>query len=1077
MFRPSPVVDVFDPEIEKNNAIGRVVTQVQNGNDLDPCQKIWRLTSEGTHTISDHELKLIALDSPLPTVSQKDRKARCKPLGLLTEILKKSPQIKDVTVAKYVERCWRPELKWHNLGDGLPKSKKAVPYGGLEINRYVAYSWTKTVSCRRCKKILMVNAKGNAMRLEENRKNYKVCCYNEPKYKQFGLSCLSPSVEKIVPVAYDLETYPTKRADGTEYHTFYCVGYELPNGQRKCTTSLLEFFQAIKELVHEYQNPTAEKTVIHLISFNGSRYDDIFLAKPYRDFILDAFGVSVFKNMHYSERKRAITHNTATINNVVVEFCDVLRFTNPTTLANAAKDYKLAEQKGTMPFQVLNAYCRNESIVRDEDGFFSRSYYGYDEDVRNKSLAYYHQLFPNGAPTKNDLDVREMCFAYCIQDVKTTLALYHHLRLMYVQYLTDLISTRPPEINVETWANQIRFYPMLLSSMSSMAARVMLTSATDQPHDIRVDPPLGFAFDGDVATATVVREVPKIMAPIEEMYHFERKAIYGGWVKPYYQGLLIDSEEAKHFDGFIDAIKKLAQRFKVPIIDRPHVMGDIASMYPNGVTFPMPVGQPHLILEDEYKNELVERMLAAKRCTDIPLFIARVKMIVPQRPRFFESTLPQRTKDGRLSWTYDQQCADEWHYYTSLDLYVACVASMMDDDPQSVWTIKDIKEMVYYPKSGQIYKPFMVRCAEGKLEGTRTKNPNMRNCFKISMNGSIGKLGQNAVGQTNILGEQKFLDFVDAHQDNCELVGTHEIKYGRGFVQQHQKEFIVKTTDTTKNNWPQAHAAFMYSATRVMRLEWSKAVADPTKPYPTIIEADYPDPFYGDTDSKIHFTDLWKNIPPAMIGNKVGVFDLEKGISGQNIELESVSDLENTTAFCSGILGSKCYFVAGRDKRTGDIQLKFKCKGQRQFKSKTHGCRLHGKIACSECKCNHGSDIDSCIVCIIKSLDSTLVDGFEPSLKDNLPNIALIDFVFTLITGVPCRTANDSFERILSLPSSKLPDFTVSNANVSRTLSKPQLFTDVSQMSKKKNCPLLDGLIERPVGSGVLKPFGDYLEQ
>lgn len=1091
MFR-TPIDGLFfDADEEKKQAetteatTARLIREVkhleklEHGNN-DTIEKQYQVESKGIHANTIHDFSLIAMSSLLPSKAQKDRKARCSPLPLLERLFGgKRPQLKDLTVEGYVKRCWLAEkLEWHDLTLGPPKTNRQVPYAGLN-EKYIAYEWKKTVKCARCSTILQKTNKGALTKIAENAKSFKVCCYNALKTKKYSLNCLKTNIEKVITIPYDMECYPVTKNDGNEYHEFYCIGYILPDGREKCSTHLAEFFKDIAEQIQIFRDASVKKmTVLHLISFNGSRYDDIFLSKPWRNFIIAEYGIKTFADHRYAERKRAITQNTITVDNVTVEFCDVLRFTSPTSLAKAAKDYGLAEQKGSMPFAVLNDYCTNKKVARDADGFFSLSYYKYDEKLRKKSFEYYQELFPRGVEQSNNTDVRAMCFAYCLQDVKVTLALYNVLKNMYVKYLTPLIVPDcESEKEIET-AENVGFFPMLLTSLSSMAARVMMHIATNQKHWIRIDPPLDVNYSDNTTEPTWTVDVPEIFCPIEETYTFERKAIYGGWVKPYFQGFLIDSSITEVGDVFFSTLKKIADEFKIPTIDKPHVMGDIASMYPVGVTFPMPVGQPTFILEEELKQRLLQRLYNAKKCTDIPMFVARVKMIVPTRPYFFESTLPQRGRDGHLSWTYDQALADEWHYYTSLDLYLACVQSKVNGDEQSVWKISSVREMIYYPKCSQIYKPFMIKCAEGKLEGAKNKNLSQRTCFKICMNGSIGKLGQNAVGQVNLLGKQNYENYIESFGDECELVGINELNYKKGYLELNNTEYILKTTSTANNNWPQIHGAFMYAATRIMRHEWSRAVMKNT--LQPIKEMKYPDPFYGDTDSKVHLTEHWNNIPETMVGNTVGVFDIDSGISNQNIELESVSNGTNVTAFFSGFLGAKCYFICGWDSKNQKVCVKFKCKGQRQFDRNTHGCRSHGHVLCEKCICEHGSDIQSCPICIIMHFgnDGSVLEPDADYKYAQLPNIALCDFLRVLITGRPCKTTNECFDRILSNPTTKIGDFSIVNSNVTRTLSKPKLFTSVAETETVKPLvPLLKDLVEIPTGSGILLPTGTYLTE
>ena len=1061
--------ETVEPELQKAIQSAFVLTS-----DTD---SLLTIISRGYHVVTTYNYVLRKLDSPIPVYETTKRAARIR---MLENVGKLRLRIADRTLQGYLDRVLplpANAAKYHSLLCGPPARPNMIM---IYDKKWVAIHRDITLSCANCGKHIQ-NLKTHTVTPFEKRQGFQPCCFDLPSYTKFGLSCLKPKVKKIHLLTYDIESYPVILHDGREEHRFKCISYREPDGTLATAMTLDDFLTVVIRVFDELWmrlDGSEDEERLLLVSFNGSRYDDLFIAPAYRKRVLERYGRTYYDSLVYSERKRAITHNTLTIGKATLEFCDVLRFTSPTTLAKAAKDYKLGMDKGTMPFTVLNDFCIYKRIKRDADGFFSIKYFNGDATKRQICKDYYNEL--GLKPQPNDADVWDMCRIYCEQDVTVTYNLYVHLDHMYKNFLTPAIlghKTRQPDFDYIAEAERIGFHPFLLSSMSSMSARLMLHTA--QMCTVGYEWPL---------EATEQRTIPlepgtlPLMAPTNASYYFERSSVYGGWVKPYFHGIVCDETRTRQAFGheFVDeTMKPLLAKFKIPYLDIPHVMGDIASMYPNGVTYPMPLGVPELVVEDSVQRHVIANLLSCENPCRIPMFICRAKMEPPSNPYFFESTLPQRDpRNSKLCWTYRKDLGQLWQHYNSLDLWIACKGSMMRNDPNSVWKILDIKEMYYFTLSAQIYKNFMITCAQGKREGSKTGNENMRTCFKIVMNGGIGKLGQKSAGQTNIQGAAKLADFMEVHGDTAQIVGANTTEIVSGLYSQKITEFVVTCDTADKNSWPQSHASFMYAATRLMRLEWCKATR-PDCP-PLLQQPPFPDPFYGDTDSKIHATALWDNMPRDMLGDEVGVYNVETGRSNQNIELEKVSDMVKTHAVISGILGPKTYFVCGVDSN-GKQVLKFKCKGQRQF-APDQPCTEHGTSNCKACICEHGAHTLTCVVCAFKNC-AQIHESLVPVNKYwNLNSINLCAFVNVLISGQQARVKTVQFDRSLCLKTSRQPEFRVSNVELSRKLSRPIALTHAEYTQNPYgtiNVPFLKDVVLFPQNheTGILYPAGEYLSK
>lgn len=1050
---------------------------------------------EGTHTISTVTFKMLKASAPIPLLQCDPKRARktCIPLPKLQAHLKKRPNLSHATIADYIASTATEKTKYHDLSHTVPQ-RNAVCYAYRNMEKFYAYDWRRTVKCKRCNTMMIhpdsKEAKAAAYRPEQAAK-YSVCCYKKPKYTAVKARTLNTDIDNIYTIVYDIETYSVETFNNGLEHKFFCIAAksELSEEIFTSTNDFMEFVDKEISRLNRLPIPDGKHIVLHLVSFNGSRYDDLFLTKEWRAYIMKKHSVKAFEQIHYSERQRSISHNNLKLGNVKVVWCDVLRFMPPSSLAKAALDYGLSTQKGNFPFEVLNAFGRRDPIQRETDFFFSLSYFGGNKQLRQDTLEYYIEKL--GMPTEtsisDDADVRKLCYLYCMQDVVVTHQLYICLKDMYIKYLTPCLVECEEGANIPNIAFAIGFFPMALHSMSSLSAQVMVYNALMKPHRV-------FSTGGqpDVEEKKTV----EIFAPTCDTYTFEREAVYGGWVRGYYQGLFFNKELSTKHCGqeWTTELERLCDAAELPLNDVDLIMGDIASMYPNAITYPMPIGKGKMIYDEERKDSLIEEMLDCENPCLIPKFIVRAKMQPPKSPCYFSSTLPQRTREKGLAWTYRSDYGAQWTHYTSLDLWIACRGSIENNDMDTAWTILKTKEMIYYENSSNCYADFMIQCAKGKRDGANSGNESMRTCFKVVMNGGIGKLGQRIEAQMNVIGEENMYTALSSMGGRASLVGSQTIKYKHGYQTSYENtEYVLSTRDTRKNIWPQAHAAFMYASTRLMRLIWARQCMP--KVVRPIIEERYPIPIYGDTDSMIMESKAWNRIDSKYIGDVVGVFDVDTGDCNMNIELEKVSN-EKTDVILTGIMGPKAYFMIAIDKKSGKQVLKFKCKGQTQYTYSKHPCHQHSTISCTQCACAHSCDVYTCIRCIIPSLSLELlgdssddddVDTMTSEWSSNLPykyaglrGLSLSAFVRTLMTGVSCSTSSDTFSRSLSLSSAKQSDFSVSTIRTERKLSKPLIACTPEEM--KNGRPLNKGavmpnvnLVEDYGAPGVLYPDGDYL--
>jgi len=276
---------------------------------------------------------------------------------------------------------------------------------------YVAYTWTVTRVCRQCQKeVLTKNGRSSTNPLT-SLKNFRVCCFEAPLYKPVDRTIHKKLPTHLLKIGYDIETWQQPAFDGTRQHRLKGIGALFPVlPKERWFTSARDFCHAVLDYATPYVGTQDQRVLIQLVSFNGARYDDLFLTENWRNAVEERFHVSI----KYSERKSAITHQTAYLPSVTIEWCDVLRFLPPCSLAAATKAYGCEESKGKLPFQVLNDYEGKLEVPRDADGFYSLSYFGGDVAMRQASHEYYKNIVPP-ADWYQPHDVDLFCRAYCAQ--------------------------------------------------------------------------------------------------------------------------------------------------------------------------------------------------------------------------------------------------------------------------------------------------------------------------------------------------------------------------------------------------------------------------------------------------------------------------------------------------------------------------------------------------------------------------------------------------------------------------------------------------------------------------------------
>jgi len=1070
-------------------------------NDCEYHYMTLKVEVEGTHTNCVYHFHFLKESDCLPHKKGNAKRKTIVALPMLEKGKRPRPSIKDRTVGAYLKRAGVSK------GDKVELSKTWLPGDTvhkiyvMQDRNLVLIDFSREVRCVLCESPMAAqNTRARSLAMVDNFR-FRPCCFGAPIFKSITPSAYT-DVAEVWQIYYDLETTPEP---DTGIHQLY-MGIVFPPQQlidmrlyeeAVRINSAEDFMKIVDTTIAVLRGEPRRlgKTSIQLVSFNGSRYDDTFLLDAYRTYVYQTFGLEKLKEVEYSERKGAMTFNTLVVeDDIEVRWTDLARFVPPTSLRNLAKSFKLTEEKGSMPFQALNDFVRKgPAAVRrsPEDGFLDcESYYGGDHEERQRSFDYYCQVVPQ-EKRKPSIDLDVLCERYCEQDVRVTKAAYEMLDSLYTTYLADQVP-KPPEGQF--------FRPLCLHSLATMSGKIMSTSAFNE---------ISWGYDSDLQEATVV--CPKteglFFAPIGACYDYIRHSIAGGWVKGYIQGFVCDDsalpEEMKETLAAFEEKHDAAIEHNLP-----HDMTDIASMYPVAVTYAMPLGQGVWVEEPTRRKELFEQLLAEEDPLKIPKFFFRAQWRAPRRPMLAESTIPQRKeRTNALRWTYWDDMSGT-RVVTSLDAWIACRDHFKLGDPETYWEVIDIIDMLYFPLSGTVYRSFMEACAKLKTDGSAEGNELKRTAGKIAMNSGIGKLGQQVEGRYNVMGAEGARAYAQASGDQARLVSVEPVAIrGNGrrpFLQ--EEEYIFANKSSSSNRQQLHHAAFMYAATRLMRLSWALLTWDPERG--DLTQERLPNTLYGDTDSKLLATASSSRAPASFIGSTVGVFQPELPPSLLTrpffqVEPEKVS-IAPMKAVISGVLGSKKYFVwACADKDAHRQCLKFKCNGLTRFSLDKHPCPLHAVRRCAKCPCPHRLLAFECLPCVLKMLASeTLVtdDGQEGGVRGphaigldpygapykypihRLPALSLLDFVRVLVTGVSCKTVSERFDRTLSQGNSKLRPFTIRTIDQERSLNRPLLLQTLPEIvrdlpSGGRLVPFISGCGKNLSSKVGLIPAGSYCNE
>lgn len=858
------------------------------------------------------------------------------------------------------------------------------------------------------------------------------CCYGRADYKVISVPKLYHGYEEIVAITYDIEAVSDMEAP----HRFELLAYKINDGACVIVRSAAQFLDIVIAYVCAASKaaPT-KKVLINLISFNGSRYDDLFLTPSWRKKI--AYIDGNLDKYKYGRRKGAMIFNTWAYNNVTVNFLDVTRFTaGIVSLANVAKDLQVGLTKGVFPFQVLNDFKNGRTVNRADDGFFDKSYYKSDLE-RAESKTQYDEMMTRKPHLKNDIDY--YCEEYCKRDVECTYLVYLKLMTMFKTYALEglLEFVKFPTQKIQKRIVGL-FEPATFHSLPTFASSIMkFMAATIACYQINSrtgeysDPNGITAQDYYDETESEEAEDKKLYknplyAPLGDSYEFMKRAIYGGWVQTYYQGIILSAQLAEDKPFLADIT---SCPIKITKADDPLVMGDICSHYPTSTTGMMALCGGERVLDGDEQSLLVARMMSADKLRDIPLFFVRATMIPPRKPIYFYSTLPQRDENGSLRWTYSSEYGQIKSVYSSIQLWQAMKRFAPTRD--NAWAIDTIYEMEYFPLTANCHASMIYMGRKLKDDGQKEGNKLKRTVGKILMNSCVGKNGQDAKRDESVWGEKNANAFFDVYQSKAALVEIGA-----------DDEYIFSLNDTNGNRALFPHAINMYDYSRYIRSDIiEQAMGDTAeRDFDYCLTTNelrpetFPCPVYGDTDSFVMLKSQYDRIPDKRKGAIVGVYDPITDDFNYTLDLEDIF-IDGFEFYFGAFLGKKTYLLITKRADTGELRMKFKCKGHITYDWARHPCENHAITRCELCKCPHSSDIYSCVYCIMNDeafwnmTQPPPSEGIKGAVEPFVTSVSVKAFVRTVVLGQPLSVKYTRFDRALEKKVSKLGTFSVETVN------------------------------------------------
>lgn len=653
-----------------------------------------------------------------------------------------------------------------------------------------------------------------------------------------------------------------------------------------------------------------------VLGYNSAKFDHIFLMEEYMRRLHQENKLSKMMPMVKAGK---VIGATCKIHNIEVKWSDVMFYIGaPETLRKTAIGWGVEQKKGYFPMKVLieNRVCDSrESLVDKETGYYKEELFMSHQEYVEALEAF--QLRPLEVL---NLKQKKLAGEFITAGQKRLLTRYEASYQETGSYLVDVYT----ECLLYCEDDVISTRGIFKKLHEAMIGLIWegLNLKVGRLSDFQGSPALMKAVALNNAYVEVLDPKGKQLYVCQSRYNaMVVKSLYGGMCFTHFQG---------------------------EFLNKDLVMIDIVSHYPCSFTGWMPVG-PAKALPMMQAQYLVDNIRGFDLNT-LPHFIVECEAI----PRvggsnLWISSLPyKKTKETSFDGSKDPVliwgAVKSLGVWNSMDIWTASKYdgwrfTVLDDG--LAWSDKEI-----------LFRKFVDTLAVMKAAGKREKNAAKTNAAKVALNSTIGKMGErpevsiNEIftdddlmeTRLNILesdGFNKITSIVPIHLDDVEghIVHGKRLRYNNKII-------------------PNQIASFMYSASRVIRVEMAYAVqcSNPLSPdYCYNLQQSksdnyFPEIIYGDTDSILISEDGWERMKlniPGVEGKEIGGYDVNTAKYVFNVEVE----LRNINYGI--ILGLKKYYLV--DTKSSGFPSKQGCNGFRLLK-RSGECPIHKGVLLSDCR-------------------------------------------------------------------------------------------------------------------------------
>lgn len=676
--------------------------------------------------------------------------------------------------------------------------------------------------------------------------------------------------QKAIELGFIATLHPIKREDYNYIHAPYPI--EMYSYSYTCANisdnfnMCKNFIKLIDDTLHALTVDKRIKLNITLrqTSFNGARFDEIFLMKP------RMFG-RYSTRMKYFERNGMIMsanirlvheHDKEII--IQLQLHEIKRFLTFGSLDKLARSFKMPICKGSAPFGWLSLHYDDPV-----------AYPPYMADVERDLTCYLMQpLTDIGNSDKQHVIAKITAHLKWAKETIKDMKYYNLLDITrrYCHddvYLSQMLNIRfLRTINENTHKIfETKGDPYGCFSMSSFVYGLYLQYHQNMYEDI-------------------------INHPQSELYDAVHNAYYGGRCECKFVGEVINYNKST---------SKLTSDSKCPqyFINQNIVCIDATSLYPASLTPPLPHGIPRIITHTRTKelNEIIVKFGAELNCTNFPPVIALCHITPPKNRKYLFQMAPVPI---RLVPENSEQTAN---HTTKLLAWTNAERTQMLATPHIFLLLSTYHKVRIIPFSLNIeydkWKPsmreFLRVLYQLKEEGARTGDICLRTLAKNMMNSMYGRFALKpwSAQTAQVTTREKMIKFL-------KLKNQGKIRI-QDIVTIGRTDLVKYQETNPKNKAPIQYAIYCTSWSHVNFFQMYRPLEQDQIGHTTPDER-IPIALYADTDSIVMTKDNLSKCDPNKISEKLGFYDIDNNKTDITYKIETEKE-------CSEALfvAKKCY--------------------------------------------------------------------------------------------------------------------------------------------------------------------------